>query len=322
MRVLIITNKDDVTVDFVVKELQKRNLAYYRLNTEDIPNKVNISFDFDNNRFEILDKVKKQRYSLLNFNSVYYRRPQLNNFDFIEKLSNYEINYLKSELNFILEGIYKLLEDKYWLNNVYRIREAENKIYQLQLAKEVGFCIPNSLISNQYNILVNFYEKNDNNCIIKPIKSGYMLNDKGSKAIFTTKVEENIFNNPVRVESFPLYLQRNIPKKFDIRVTVIGERVFAAEIHSQINEDSSIDWRRGLKPLEHYEHILPIEIKRKCIELTHKLKLNYSAIDLIYTGEDEYIFLEINPNGQWAWIEKRLHFPLSREIVNLLEDGV
>ncbi|TXL65628.1 hypothetical protein FHP05_05750 [Cerasibacillus terrae] len=321
MRVLIITNKDDITVDFVVKELQRKEMPYYRLNTEDIPNNVSVFFDFNNNIFEIFDKVKEERFSLLNFNSVYYRRPQLNNLNFIENINSYELNYLRSELNFILEGIYKLLENKKWLNNVYRIREAENKIYQLQIAKKVGFRIPNSLISNQYNNIVKFYEENDKNCIIKPVKSGYLPNDEGSKAIFTTKVDEENFNNPARLESFPLYLQNNTPKEFDIRVIVIGEKVFAAEIHSQKYEDSSIDWRRGIMSLEHYEHKLPIGIERKCIDLTHKLKLNFSAIDLIYTDKGEYIFLEINPNGQWAWIEKRLKFPLSREIVNLLENG-
>ena len=140
--VLIITNKDDITVDFVIKELQSRSLNYYRLNTEDIPHKVNVVFDFENDIFEIYDGIKDIEYNILDFTSIYYRRPQLNSLEYINDISDQEKKYLKSELIVMLEGIYKLLENKYWLNNVYRIREAENKTYQLQLAKKIGFKVP------------------------------------------------------------------------------------------------------------------------------------------------------------------------------------
>lgn len=321
MPVLIITNKEDITVDFVVKELQNRNITYYRLNTEDIPQYISINFDYINNKFFIRDNLKKMSYSLLDFSSVYYRRPQLNGLNYIDDLDYFERSYLMNELNFILEGIYKLLEKKYWLNNVYKIREAENKIFQLQIAKELGFLIPETLISNQYERVYNFHEENNRNCIIKPIKSGNMPNHKDSKAIFTTKLDKKQLELPERIKSFPLYIQKNIKKQSDIRVTVVGELVFAAEIHSQNYLDSTIDWRKGSKKLKHSKFCLPKRIENLCIQLTKYLSLNYSAIDLIYTTKGEFIFLEINPNGQWAWIEHLLNFPISKEIVNLLENG-
>ncbi|MDD4592681.1 MAG: hypothetical protein PHG06_19985, partial [Parabacteroides sp.] len=147
--VLVITNKDDITVDFVIKELQKRGITYYRLNTEDIPNKIYVNFNINTATYELFDGIKQITINLLEFDSVYYRRPSLNNLCYIDGINMQERNYLRSELAFVLEGIYKILKDKFWVNNVYDIREAENKIYQLQLAQEVGFLIPQSLISNQ-----------------------------------------------------------------------------------------------------------------------------------------------------------------------------
>jgi glutathione synthase/RimK-type ligase-like ATP-grasp enzyme len=147
--VLVITNKDDITVDFVIKELQKRGITYYRLNTEDIPNKIYVNFNINTATYELFDGIKQITINLLEFDSVYYRRPLLNNLYYIDGINMQERNYLRSELAFVLEGIYKILKDKFWLNNIYDIREAENKIYQLQLAQEVGFLIPQSLISNQ-----------------------------------------------------------------------------------------------------------------------------------------------------------------------------
>jgi glutathione synthase/RimK-type ligase-like ATP-grasp enzyme len=319
MTVLIITNKDDITVDFVVKELQLREIPYYRFNTEDIPQKLKVSFDLEENTFELIDDIKKISLSLNDFDSVYYRRPQLNTLEYIDELNYTEKLYLLSELNFVLEGIYKILEKKYWLNNVYRIREAENKIYQLQLAKEIGFMIPNTIIANRYETIKSFVKKNHEECIIKPIKSGHVSDGDNSKAIFTTKLDQKHLIDSERIESFPLYLQKNIEKISDIRVTVVGDKVFSAAIHSQKYIESSIDWRRGIKPLDHVKHFLPKDVEKMSIQLTKRLGLNYSAIDLIYTKEKDYIFLEINPNGQWAWIQNLLDFPISREIVNLLE---
>lgn len=316
--ILIITNKDDVTVDFIVKELQVRDVQYYRLNTEDIPDKIHVNFDLNQNTFMLVDKIKNIKFNLLSFSSVYYRRPLLSDFDYIENVSLQELNYLRSEITYILEGIYKVLRNKYWLNDVYSIREAENKIYQLQMAQEVGFRIPTSLISNESEQVYNQKRKCNNDCIIKPIKSGNMKDVNHSKVVFTTKLSDEQFENNERIESFPIFIQENVHKQFDLRITVIGNTVYTAQIHSQLEKDSEVDWRKGQQILEHSNHELPTEIVGMCIELTKKMNLNYSAIDMILDKNGNYIFLEINPNGQWAWIEKRLDFPLSKRIVDML----
>lgn len=315
--ILLLTNKNDVTVDFIIKELQKRNIPYYRLNTEDIPNKVLINFSVNTSTYKLIDKIKDVTLNLLDFESIYYRRPLLNELSYIKDINMQEQSYLKSELAFILEGIYKILRKKYWVNNVYDIREAENKIYQLQLAQELGFKIPQLLLSNETEFVNQFNEKNID-CIIKPIKSGNMRDEKNPKAIFTTKFKDDCLKDSKRIEAFPIFIQNNIHKKYDLRIIVIGNEAYAAEIDSQVYKSSEIDWRRGQNILTHKKHKLPEIIKKKCLQLTSVLNLNYSAIDMVFDKNGEYVFLEINPNGQWAWIENRLGFPISEKIVDLL----
>lgn len=317
-KILIITNKDDVTVDYVIKELQTRRIFYYRLNTEDVPDKISVYFDLNTNTFELTDKVKEININLLDFDSVYYRRPLLNNLNYIKGANLQELNYIRSELAFILEGIYKVLRNKYWLNDVYDLRQAENKIYQLQLAQEVGFKIPVSLVSNQSEKVNKVKKICDNDCIIKPIKSGNMKDANNPKSVFTTKITDEQFKNVDRIEAFPLFIQKNVLKQFDLRCTVIGNEVFTAQIHSQNDKDSEVDWRKAQQVLEHRSHELPHKVKMMCVKLTKKMNLNYSAIDMILDKNGDYVFLEINPNGQWAWIEKRLGFPLSKRIVDML----
>lgn len=319
--IIILTNKEDVTVDFIVRELKRQEIEYYRLNTEDIPQKVEVNFSIEEDKFLLLDSVKNIEVDLNKVTSVYFRRAQVSSLAYINEINMQERNYLRGELAYLLEGIYKILSKRYWLNNVYRIREAENKIYQLQIARELGFTIPDSVISNIPEVVKSIVDKYENNCIIKPIKSGNVDTTTSSNIIFTSKIEENFFEERARIADFPVYIQENIHKQYDLRCIVIGEQVYCAQIESQANDDSKIDWRKGTSYLKHSVHELPIEVKEKCIELTRRLNLNYSAIDLILDKNERYIFLECNPNGQWAWLEIRLGFPISEDIVSLLNKG-
>ena len=237
----------------------------------------------------------------------------INSLDYLEEVSYNEKIYLQRELFTIFEGIYKILEDKFWLNNVYRIREAENKIYQLILAKNIGFNTPETVISNNFSTIEKIVEKYQYNNIIKSIKNGYI---DDNKVIFTSLIDGNVIKN--QISMCPTFIQNNIEKFCDIRCTIIGNDIFSAEILSQNEIGSKIDWRRSKNILEHKKHKLPIDIELKCLELTKKLKLNYSAIDLVLDKNGKYIFLEINPNGQWAWIENILKFPISKRIVDIL----
>lgn len=316
--IIILTNKDDVTVDFVVRELKRKKIDYYRLNTEDIPKKVAVDFSITKDKFLLLDRVKNITINLNNVSAVYYRRAQVSTLAYMNKVNMQEKKYLRGELAYLIEGIYKFLNNRYWLNNVYRIREAENKIYQLQVAREVGFEIPDSAISNNFQTVNNIGDTYRCDCIIKPIKSGNIDPISSDKIIFTSKLEDDFLKEKDRIEEFPIYIQKNIHKKYDLRCIVIGEKVYCARIDSQLYEDSKIDWRKEKGVLPHAIHELPESIKRKCIAMTQKLKLQYSAIDLILDKYGNYIFLECNPNGQWAWLEIRLGFPISTDIVKML----
>ena len=81
-------------------------------------------------------------------------------------------------------------------------------------------------------------------------------------------------------------------------------------------EETKIDWRKKKIPFQPY--LLPNEISEKCLALTQKLNLSFGAIDIIRNKNGEYIFLEINPNGQWAWLETEAGLKISDEIINFL----
>lgn len=318
MSVLVITNQTDITSDFIIKRFRERNIPFYRLNTETIGRFVEVVFNFESGEHLIIDTVADVTINLLTITGVYYRRPEIN--QKYDELSSGEQDFIAAELAYTLEALYKILGGAFWISNVQAIRNAENKMYQLMVANQVGLKVPAALVTNNPEAALAFFVKHDRSCIIKPIKSG-LVQGKNEGVIFTSKVELTE-GNVDRIKSCPVYLQPLIEKEADIRVTVVGEKIFSAKIHSQEATDSEIDWRRANRLLHHSTTDLPKKIEDQCVQLVKLLGLNYGAIDFILDKSDNYIFLEINPNGQWAWIENRLNLNISYAISELFEQNL
>jgi glutathione synthase/RimK-type ligase-like ATP-grasp enzyme len=312
-KILLISNKDDITTDFIVQRLHERKISFYRLNTEEITKSISISFDISANSFLLFDKALSKEIDLTQFTGVYFRRPELPMA--AQDLSVDERDFVLNEISGLLEGIYQILRTAVWVSNVYSIRKAENKIYQLILAKSLGFKIPLSLISNSFDETARFVLQRDN-CIVKPIRTGW-IKGEDDKIVFTTRLD-SFPENREQIESCPQFFQAEIKKNVDLRVTIVGNKAFCAAIHSQDDPQTVTDWRKSEALLRHSEHRLPQYIEQLCIRLVCDLKLNFGAIDLVLDQEGNYYFLEINPNGQWAWIEKQLRFDISGELVKLL----
>lgn len=312
-KVLLITNTSDFTCDYVVRSLEKIKADYYRLNTDEIGYAIFLSFDFANNVYTLYDRPKELKIDLLTFQSVYFRRPELPRLE-DDDLTPDERQFILLEIRQTLEGLYKILRHAYWISDVDAIRKAENKIYQQIVAKEIGFRIPRGIITNNVTSFLSFAANNE--CIVKPIYSGQIGWPQMKGVVFTSR----LCTSPVeeQIELSPSFLQEKIEKKYDVRVTVVGDEVFPARIDSQTNHETQIDWRVGENVLPHESFTLPVKLENLCVELVRRLNLGFGAIDFVETPEDEFVFLEINPNGQWAWIETQTGMPISDTIAKKL----
>ncbi len=115
----------------------------------------------------------------------------------------------------------------------------------------------------------------------------------------------------------PVICQEFIDKVCDIRVTIIGDKIFTAKIFSH-SKKSKIDFRTDYKNLTYEEYKLSKNIENILFKLNRYYNLNYSAIDLIQDKEGKIYFLEINPNGQYLWIENALNLPISKSIADFI----
>lgn len=311
--ILLITNKRDLTTDYIVRELSARNIEFFRVNTEDLTtNSVFVGIQHRNDWFI---SVGERKVFGNQVTSAYFRRPgsPSSNLGSSETGTN---TYVNDEWNALLKTIYWRLGNR-WLNSPEKIFFAEDKPKQLLLAKEMGFRIPDSCVTNDINTVIEFQQNKE--LIAKPLKHALLVNSGKESVIFTSRIPSLDPTVAASLKLAPVIFQSEIKKKSDIRVTVVGDSVFACSINSQLMDETSVDWRKGSRTDISHEPIqLPIVVESMCIKLTKILDLNFSAIDLICDKDDEYWFLEINPNGQWAWIENRTQQPISRAIVDLL----
>ena len=112
---------------------------------------------------------------------------------------------------------------------------------------------------------------------------------------------------------YPTYFQNEINKIADIRITVVGNDIFPVQI--TFDNSKTPDWRRMECEVAYNEFDLPDELKEKCIRLVSELGLNFGAIDMARTTDGDYYFFEINPTGEWAWIEHKLGLPIRESLI-------
>ena len=191
---------------------------------------------------------------------------------------------------------------------------------QLQVASTTGFACPETLVSNNPAEIRKFFARQKGRIVAKPLRLGYFDYGDVQTATYTTALSAADLTSDEALHVAPVIYQRHLEKRCDIRVTIVGDSVYAAAIHSQESDSARVDWRRADVELEHTVHVLPVEIAAACQRLMKALDLRFGAIDLVLAPNGEYYFLEVNPNGQWLWLEDKLGFPITSDIVTWLRD--
>jgi len=261
-------------------------------------------------------QLQNQVIDLSNVKAVWYRNP-------VTLGINADLKGMSRELamNETLEaihGFYSLI-DAVWINDPIATHLAHNKIQQLKIAQQSGFKIPRSIITNIPAKVREFYSDCNGKIVIKQLARNFILRRNKTYGILTNLVKETHLKNLNNVILAPSFFQEYVSKKLELRITIVGKKIFSVAIYSQNSKKTSTDWRRyDLKNTPHIMYDLPKDIEKKCLNMMKKSKLVFAAIDLILTPNDEYVFLDINPHGGWLWMENLIHLPITSTLVKLL----
>lgn len=219
-----------------------------------------------------------------------------------------------------LYGLYRALWDRRWVNPPHVDVAANYKIRQLHLAQQVGFRTPRTIVTNDPDEAMAFFHACGGRMVYKLMRPIFTEEIVGEAyGVYTTLITgDDLDANLDSVRMSPCLFQDFIAKEYELRVNVIGNYVWAAAIYSQDVEQTQVDYRLDATRCRHAPVLLPPELEKMCLKMARELGLRMGNIDMICTPGGEYIFLEINPNGQWAWVEDYVGFPLTTALVDEL----
>ncbi|HEY0097473.1 MAG TPA: hypothetical protein VGB76_00850 [Pyrinomonadaceae bacterium] len=241
---------------------------------------------------------------------VWWRRPQP--FVIPEEVSGSEDrNFAYGECHAAVVGLWSCL-DAHWVNNPERDEVAARKAYQLKVAVGLGFRVPRTLITNDPASAATFIEGEG---AAGTIYKAFSATERAWRETRLLRPEELAQLDAVRFA--PVIFQEHIRADIDLRITIIGDEVFPAAIRSG-ETDYHVDFRMTMHEAPIEAHELPPEIVSKLRSFMNALGLVYGAIDMRLTPEGEYVFLEINPAGQWLFVEERTGQPITAALAAYL----
>jgi hypothetical protein len=202
------------------------------------------------------------------------------------------------------------------VNSVASVRASSDKLHQLTVARGLGFEIPETLVSNDPTE-IHDWGRRFSSVVIKALGDPAIPNVRkpfGQTVIMTTPVDWDLFAASLEgARVFPALYQAEVPKRLELRVAVQGEAIFAFAVDSQARDYTKVDWRYGTQLAIFEPFALPVEVAQFCRRYLAAFGLFAGHFDFILTPDDRYVFLECNPQGQWAWLDDLTKGEMSRQ---------
>ncbi|CAM3983954.1 ATP-grasp domain-containing protein [Pseudoalteromonas byunsanensis] len=319
--ILILSQLIEPNTSEIIDILNFYNKPWFRLNGEDIP--TNIHFEYDlNDGSKIEDVSGINSINILELDkvtSVWARR---------RGAITPSPHLPENQQRFVADEcltLYKSLESltsAQWMNNPWCDDRANNPIVQLRIAKKVGLTIPNTTITQSKTIADRFYSACNGDVITKRIMKA-PISHYGFSMVFTSPVTEEHAQEFTNLELCPTLLQSRVDRLLELRITVVGNKLFSAATEIDLQNKYKVDIRESdLQKINYFPYQLPESIQQKLLQFMTELGLVFGAIDMILTKNNEFVFIELNPIGQWGWVESATGLKITEAVAQwlMLED--
>jgi glutathione synthase/RimK-type ligase-like ATP-grasp enzyme len=354
--ILFLTVPGDSHTEAVREKLNRMGIPSRAYCLSEFPTNSLINIDFKEGQSDWTFKTDQGDFNTAELSGIWIRRPA--SARPARQLKPAVRAYVRNESKELFNSLYDYASHAVWLSRPDKMIAAERKAYQFKLANDIGFRFPHTALGNDPAESKRFIERYQT-VILKALDRPFVdldLNffEKLKKKIYDFRNRkvledyeglldyEEVVSYKIRASSMsqrlhqkdalalvdqiplcPVILQEYIEKKLELRITVVGDKVFPCAIYSQesTNLENKIDWRHDPYANKHEAFTLPPDIERKCVEIVKQLGLQYAALDMILTPEGEYIFLEANANGAWLWIQDLTGMPIAEAIADLLASG-
>ncbi|MER7999762.1 ATP-grasp ribosomal peptide maturase [Streptomyces sp. NPDC095613] len=316
MTVLVLTGPKDATADLVIAELNERGVPVHRLDPGDFPESLIASARIGPRRYAWGGDLRgENRYvDLGQVHSVYYRRPS--EVRPRRDLSEQDAQWAAAEARAGLGGLLAALE-RTWLNHPQRNAAAGIKPLALATGARCGLSIPETLITNDPDEARAFIKSLPGRvAAYKALGTQAPSGIDGEPyALWTTQVRAAEITDAVSLTAHQF--QEWISKAYDVRLTVVAAQMFAAKIHSS-SEAARVDIRTDYDSHTYEPCDVPDSVAAGVRKLLDVYGLHYAALDFLVGQGGEWRLIDVNPNGQWAFIPE-LRNPITQALADLLE---
>ncbi len=310
-RILVISSDNDFATDLITIRLAELETPYLRLNLEDL-NRDQMVWNADDGTLFIQADKATYLVHQKGVRSVYFRGPTAVRSYTREDIAPVRLNQRNLGWAFLRSFAWSI-ERSGWMDHPSTVYEAEHKLLQLKVAQKCGFRVPRTEIVNEFRN--SGLSRELPRVIVKGLDTVLFEEDGKEGFLYSETVDTDKLSD-YTLDGSPCIVQELLEPKVDVRVTAVGQKMFAAEI---LRDGSGIkgDWRKGKETLAYEPLDLPQPIQRSLRAYLDHFNLNFGGIDLARVG-NEYYFIECNPQGEWAWLSEALHWNLERELADWL----
>lgn len=320
MSVLIITHSADHSgVDAVIDHVRARGAEAVRLDTDRFPTAIQLAVEETKAGQTMWLTVDGARHDLSRVEAMWYRRmrpPALPD----DMPADFK-GVAAGESRAVLLGLINSVP-AFRLDPWDRIRHADHKQRQKRLARQVGLHLPPTLITNDPAAARAFAARCPDGVITKMLSAFSLKRDGGEQVVYTNALSQADLAALDGLALCPMVFQARVERVLELRCTIVGHQVFCGALSVQASDaaEAADDWRRqgGALAAQWVPHELPVDIADKLRALATLEGLNYGAADLLVDADGTHHFLELNPAGEWGWMEKACGLPIAEAIAEVL----
>lgn len=320
--VLLVTHSDDhYTIDRVADALRRRGARPVRVDSDRFPRTMQLSLPTEGLASGAI-VIGGERFALDDVRAVWMRRMWAGRGLFGHVDARFVDACARESRALFRAALARLDAAIPVVNGFEQTLAAEDKARQLDRAAALGFDVPDTLTTNDPVAVRAFVELHGGRVVTKLQGALSQSMDGAGDFVYTSRLTPADLAQLDGLSLAPQIFQEEIEKAMELRVVVVGERVFCGAIDTRAVPHATVDWRRARASddVAWTRVALDEGFAQRARALVRSLDLTTGAIDAIVTPDGRTVFLEINPAGEWGFLEKELGLPIGEAIAEALLD--
>jgi glutathione synthase/RimK-type ligase-like ATP-grasp enzyme len=318
--VLLLTHRGDFyTIDRVAEALRRRGAAPIRVDTDTYPVDLGLSVHLSPRAQALSLRTPEGTIDLEQITAIWVRRLWPGRQPAAMGSRYTEPCWQQSRAAFL--GSLPLLAHCRWVNAIPAMLAAESKLLQLWTARRIGLAFPDTLVTNDPAAVTEFHESTGGRMVTKLLVALSQTMDGRGDFMYTSEVGADDLADIRGLRYAPQIFQPLIEKERELRIIVVGRHLFAGAIDARGTARGRVDWRLSEPGIGWTAADVPADVDAQVRQLLRRLGLVSGAVDFIVDPAGKYHFLEVNPAGEWGWLERDLGLPISDAIAETLLEG-